>query len=260
MRASLLQRCLVAVGLTLSSALTHAAAIEQVSYETLSGLESIGFESMTCSDGNPPQADGCSLEGIFRIGNAQFSEHFEGQTVGANGLFDTLSTPASQWLTLEPGEEGKNLFVQDDGAGVVMGGVGVLGSDGGIPFADAAGEGAISMLFDGDQSQIGLKFYGGSAGGKVFLAFFRFDGSLIGDVITLQDVGSGNGFGFARERGVKDIAGFSIWNEDTGGVSFAGLLHDVTGNRDGTGTVPEPTGLLLVAVALLGAARATRRR
>jgi hypothetical protein len=166
MRASLLQRCLVAVGLTLSSALTHAAAIEQVSYETLSGLESIGFESMTCSDDNPPQADGCSLEGIFRIGNAQFSEHFEGQTVGANGFFDTLSTPASQWLTLEPGEEGKNLFVQDDGAGVVMGGVGVLGSDGGIPLDDAAGEGAISMLFDGDQSQIGLKFYGGSAGAR----------------------------------------------------------------------------------------------
>lgn len=248
--------------LTLACALgtAQAAAINQISYGDVSGVGTIGFDSVP---GGPV------LDGVVQIGAAKFGEHFKGQSVGTSGLFDTLSGAPVGPLNLLSGGVDKNLYLTQGGlAG--LGAAGRLGDpclDPDDPDCvppvlsdDAIGEGAISILFDGDQSEFGFELLGANQG-LLHLAFFRIDGSLIERLDPIRlDLGLQT-FGFRRSGGVKDIAGISIWNEDEGGLTFDGLKFDVITVRQppGGGTVPLPSALLLAGLAL-GAALGLRRR
>lgn len=257
----LLALCLAGVG-----AVAHAAAINVRTYDGLSGVTGISLEGINCPNTNPPTAPpggGCVADGIQRFGAATVGERFAGQQLGQNGNWDTLSGTPQGPLTLMAGTAGKNLLLIPVGGSVGLGGMGNAGADAGGPLPEAAGEGAVSILFDGDQSQFGVQVHSGSTAGRLFLAFFRFDGSLI-DSLTLTGLrgagGSPLGLAFARDGGVKDIAGVSIWNEDNGGLFLDGFLHDVTDARQPNSDVPEPSAALLagLALAVVGVRRARR--
>lgn len=237
--------------LTLACAVgtAQAAAINQISYGSVNGVGTIGFDAIP---GGPV------LDEVVQIGAAKFGEHFKGQTVGSSGLFDALSGTPGRPLSVVSGGVDKNLYLTQGG----LAGLGAAPREGDPPelSEDAIGEGAISILFDGDQSEFGFQLFGGNPISKLTLAFFRYDGSLIEQVV-LSNLGNGDAsFGFQRERGTKDIAGISIWNEDVGGLIFDGLKFDViTVRQPPGGTVPLPSALLLAGLAL-SVALGLRRR
>lgn len=240
------RQLLAALALMVGVGSAQAAAINLVGYGELNPAQTLEFGGSGV------------LDGIQTFGAAKFGERFSGQLLGSDGDFDTLGGSPSKPLTLLAGAAGQNLVYSNAGlAGMGKAGVDVNGN----PLANAVGEGAISVLFDGDQSEVGFQVLGGSNGSKLVLDFFRFDGSLI-QSITLTDLfGQVALFGFQRDGGVKDIAGVSIWNSDVGGLAIDNLAFDVTTVRDpGDPTpVPAPGVLLLAGLALVAAGSARRR-
>jgi PEP-CTERM motif/VPDSG-CTERM motif len=226
--------------------LASADPINQVSYASLTGTQTITFDDVT--GGGAP---GTNYDAIFESGNTAFAERFVGQTRSTSGNFDTLSGTPSGPLALQVGAPGQNLNVFINGASQVLTGLGPLG----FPDFDAIGEGSFALLFDFDQSEFGFELVGGD-GGSAFVDFFTRDGSLINS-ITLGGLSSAF-YGFSREGGVKDIAGISIYNTDAAGIGFDNLKHDVAGVPDGA-TVPEPSTFALLGLGL-GALVFWRRR
>lgn len=237
---------LLIVGL---SATAGASPINLGSYSTLlPGL--IDFENLTANN----------YDVTTRSGLATFSEHFLGQTVTfTNDLYltphDVLSGSPGNPLTLEDGAANKNLEVVSFGSNVLAG----LGD---LAFGDlnASGEGAMSILFDFDQSSLGFELLGADGtdsslsrglSGQLRLDFFRRDGSLI-DTVYLQDPVDGF-YGFDRDLGLKDIAGVSVSNTDFGGLGIDNIRHDVI-------SASEPTSILLLGPSLFGLAFAVRRK
>gem|GEM_PF-882072 len=244
------QKLLALLALTAVGTTAQAAAINVVAYNSVGAAQTLTFE------GNA----GGVLDGVQTIGAAKFGERFAGQTLGANADFDTLSGTPTKPLTLLSGAAGQNLLYAPFGSMTLIG-LGNAGlDDEGNPFPNAVGEGAVSVLFDGDQSQIGFKVVGANPGGTLLIDFFRFDGSLI-ETLSLADL-SGGSFGFQRDGDVKDIAGMSIRNNDFGGLAFDDFVFNVVDARDpgDPGTVPEPTALLLAGLGLLAAGTARRRK
>ena len=99
-----------------------------------------------------------------------------------------------------------------------------------------------------NQSQFGFQLVGGD-GGNAFISFFKRDGSLIS---TVTVSGLANSFyGFQRDGGVQDIAGISIYNDDTAGIGFDNLKHDVVSTVPG---IPEPGtyALMLAGLGVVG--------
>jgi hypothetical protein len=132
-------------------------------------------------------------------------------------------------------------------------GVGPVGS----PAAAALGEGAVAALFPVDQSQISIDIVGiNDLTSTATIAFFRRDGSLI-QQIALQLLTNVITYGFARDGDVYDIAGFSLYNDDFGGIAFPGIAYNSCSDPL-VCSVPEPS---LLALILLGGAvlTATRR-
>lgn len=244
-------RCvLAALALAIGAGAAQAAAINQVDYGSLTPAQTLDFDS----------GSGV-IDGVTRFGAAQFGERFAGQALGFEGDFDVLSSTASKPLSLLSGAAGQNLVYIGDG----IGGMGKAGvDDNGDPFVNALGEGAISVLFDGDQSEVGFQVFGGINGSKLMIDFFRFDGSLIQSIMLSDLLDGFNGFGFRRDGGVKDIAGISIWNSDPGGLWIDSMAFDVITTRvpgdPGDPGVPEPGVLMLVGMALVAAGYARRRR
>ena len=110
--------------------------------------------------------------------------------------------------------------VQDPTTGTnALAGLGPLG----FPDFDAIGEGSFAVLFDIDQSEVGFTIVGhngGEAGATI--NFYERDGSFIQTIVV-----SGNGeFAFRRHPVVADIAGFSIHNNDPGGIGYDDFRFD----------------------------------
>ncbi|MEO0421427.1 MAG: PEP-CTERM sorting domain-containing protein [Pseudomonadota bacterium] len=219
------------------------ASITEVDYFSLAGTELIDFEGLP--GGTAP---GVNYDALIDLDGATFGERFDGQTLGFNGNSDVLSgTPAGGSLSLVAGDPNQNLNIFEHSGSNVLTGLGPLE----FPDFNAIGEGAVSILFDNDQSEFGFLSVGGNLGGATF-EFWGRDGSLI-DTLTPMGLGT-DFFGFTTTDGLQTIAGISIWNLDPAGIGFDDIVFDVPGIQ-----VPEPSSLFLVALGLLGGAYVRRQ-
>lgn len=188
-----------------------AGAIEQVDPATLTVTGLLTFGQFGAELSNH--------DDVVVLDGAMFAEHFAGQDVSSNDqVFDVLSGVPTAPLTLQAGAIGHNLATVSNPASdaVVIAGLGVLN----LPDNDAIGEGALSVLYRQDQSELGFTI-DGADGGTATVSFFRRDGSLIQTLeVPVGDNDGATAFAFRRLGGVQDIAGISIQNNDPGGVGY----------------------------------------
>lgn len=266
------------LGASVQAAVLATPPIQLIDYDWGGSKFGAGLGGLSCP-GNPPSPPsqaGCSLDQTLALDNLKLGEHFRGQSLTRQGNADVLGshTGLGGQLDLQAGEAGKNLAIVDGGAdGVLLGGVGPGGSNGGVPNFSALGTGAVSLLFNNDQSKFGFRLHNWDGFDEednasiLFLAFFDFQGNLIGEVLewslpndTLRAFAGGPiSLAFGRTDGTKDIAGVSIWNSDDLGMQISGMQHDQDGVRDPV-SVPTPGALLLAGLALVAAGTAGRRR
>ncbi len=217
-----------------------AAAVNQVSYGSLTVTGSIDFSAFNAAVGSPASV----FNSVVSLGGASFAERFAGQTLSFNGDFDVLDNVATNPLTLVAGAANQNVGL---GSQFIWGN----GQNGGQT-ANGIGEGAVSVLFDADTHEVGFQV-GGDDGGTGTAIFFARDGSLIHS-ITFNLVGPGSFYGFRRDGNVMDIAGVSLINFNGGGVWFDNFLFKEASS------VPEPTTLFLLGSGLLGLCLLRRRK
>lgn len=197
---------------------------------------------------------GSNYDGIVSIPGVSFAERFLGQTLStipapppvAGGPHDVLGPTVTGALALQVGAASRNINVITFLPGFYV--IDGLGPDG-FPNTSAIGEGSMAALYTQDYFEIGFGVNTDNAGAApsfMTIDFFRRDGSSIQRMAV--QVAPGNPsqqlFGFRRDGNVADIAGFSVFNDDPGGMGYLNV-------------VPAPgAGIAL----LLGCAFAARRR
>jgi hypothetical protein len=245
------------LGALLALHAAQAVAMHQVAYDSFSGSV-VTFENLVLSG-----ADYSLLEGLQTSGGVQFGERFAGQELSvtkaprpdddtAQNWYDDLSygTPTSG-LALLAGDTGQNLGASDylDADGKALAGVGSKPGD-----SDANwGYGAISARFASGQSALGFQLRD-AFGGDGFLSLYRADGSLI-ETVHIASV-QNSFYAYARDDGVADIAGFSLYHR----AAWYGIAIDNLKFSDGVSAVPESSQTLLLAAGLLAVGFAARRR
>ena len=176
---------------------------------------------------------GINYDGILVSGGLQFAERFTGQALSFSGNFDVLTGSPSSPLSLQIGDANDNVAVADGHPTQVVAGLGPLGH----PDFDAEGEGAVAVLFPIPQSQFKLDIVGAGGGGSATLNFFKADGSSLGTIIISAP--TDQTYGFRHSGGIREIAGFSIHNSDSGGIGYDNICYDATiSDSDGDG-VPD---------------------
>ena len=222
LKSTTLAFCLAA----LAAAPAQSQAIEPVPYADLETelTTRIDFESYPkiLSPGQP-------LDTIEVFDGAQFAERFRGQLLTQTAGFDDLFALPVSPLTLQPGQPGQNLavmfifYMSNQLKGM---------APPGFPAEHAGGEGAVSILFDRDQSALGFRVTSEPAPrdattpkGQMTVAFYRRDGFLLDTLQVDLDWVLGS-YGFSRSNGARDIAGISITNRDPAGVSIDDVIFD----------------------------------
>lgn len=189
---------------------TDHGAITAVLPSTLTIAGTISFADLS--------NDLTNHNGILDRDGAALAERFAGQVLTTTeDNFDVLSGSPSSALTLQAGASGQNLVTFFENGRKAVAGLGPTG----FSRADAIGEGAMAVLFDEDQFELGFSS-GVDNGGTATVSFFKRDGSLIETLtiaLTSNPTGD-NTFAFRRAGSVKDIAGFSIYNDDPGGTAY----------------------------------------
>jgi len=191
-----------------SSALSCGAPVCLVNPDHLLLPQIITFDDIQ-SGGGP----GFKVDDILPLPGAIFGERFAGQMVVGTGPHDQIEGTAFAPLTMMPGAAGQNLSVVRFGGTTVLNGYGSAG----YPKREAQGEGAIAVLFDEDQSALAFDLRGGEAG-VALVHFMRRNGTLIA-IVPVDPTGE-FAVGFARSRGIEDIAGIIVTNTDPQGLAI----------------------------------------
>ncbi|MCB9845157.1 MAG: hypothetical protein H6811_04115 [Phycisphaeraceae bacterium] len=242
-------RCRIGVIVLIGAAGLAGADVVSVPYATLTGDVTEGLELLDAGFG----FEGANYDGVISNGlGLRMAERFAGQTVSDGtdksgfGVFDVVTGAPTGPLSLAVGAPTENLVIGDStpvgGPGHVISGLGSLG----WPSFEAIGEGAIALLFDVNQFELGFTVFGESGPGDVFVSFYARDGSLL-DEITLVEVIDA-GYGFRTSDGAATIAGVLITNNEDLGISFDDFKYHRT---------PAPAGVVLLVA---GAASRRRRR
>ena len=176
--------------------------------ETLSLPRIITFDDAQASRG-----PGHLVAQVLVMNGAVFGERFAGQNVIAKGDHDDIAGQALAPLTIMPGADGQNLSIVYFDGNNVLNGYGVSG----YPKRNAQGEGAISFLFDENQSALSFQIRGGEEGAAE-VRFLTRDGHLI-STLSLHATGE-HAFGFLRADGTSDIAGVTVTNVDPQGIAL----------------------------------------
>ncbi len=227
-----------------------AADIVRVSYGALTGDYTETLEVFDSGFG----FEGANYDGVVANGfGLAMGERFAGQSVsdGTNqsgfGIHDVISGTPDGPLSLAVGAANQNLVIGDTtqagGTGNAISGLSSVG----YPEFTAIGEGAVAMLFDFDQRDIGFTTFGAWEPGDLRADFYDRSGALLGTVI-IDEIADG-GFGFATSDGSAAIAGVVLTNTEGEGISYDNVRYS---------TVPVPGSLGLLAVA--GVAAIRRRR
>ncbi len=190
------------------------APICLVDAETLALTRIVTFDDQPSSFGV-----GREVNTILVQPGASFGERFLGQTLSYDGPFDQVTGTPFAPLTLIPGSQGQTLGILRMMATTVLHGQGPIG----FPDPNATGEGAISVLFEIDQSALSFEIRGGEAG-TAQVVFLRRDGSTI----HTMDIGplAEASYGFQRSNAVSDIAGFVLQNTDPDGIAVDNLRFE----------------------------------
>jgi hypothetical protein len=129
-----------------------------------------------------------------------------------------LSGTPSDPLTLQIGDQNDNVNVVGGYlTGQVVNGLGPQG----YPNFDAIGEGSLAVMFPSLQSQFKF-FIEGTNGGSATLNFFKADGSSLGTIVIVP---ADQTYGFRHTGGIREIAGFSIYNSDPGGIGYDNICY-----------------------------------
>jgi hypothetical protein len=178
---------------------------------------------------------GLPIDGLLILPGASFGERFAGQNLTAEGDFDLVTGAALPPLTPIPGAPGQTFSILRITGASLLSGTG----PGGFPMNVANGEGAVAILFDGDQSVLRLDLRGGE-GGVAHIMFLSRDGAII-DQIDLTPLTEG-AFGFARNATVADIAGLVISNHDPEGIALDAVAFDGGEQTSRAEITPVPSG------------------
>lgn len=183
----------------------------QVDPDTLALPSLITFEDQRATMG-----PGHLINDLLVLPGVVLAERFVGQPLEYNGNHDTVRGPATAPLTPLAGVPGQTMSL------VMMSGNKVLNGYGkaAFPSRDGQGEGAISVLFDTDQSALAFDIRGGEDG-HAKVMFLRRDGTVITTlrVRKLREYS----VGFERKNGTGDIAGIVVMNDDPQGLALDNL-------------------------------------
>jgi hypothetical protein len=122
---------------------------------------------------------------------------------------------------------------------------------------DATGEGSIAGLFDHDVTEFGFSIVGAD-GGTATVDFFDRQANSLGR-IQLDSLANGP---YAFKSDGPKIAGFSIFNNDPGGIGIDNIIGpgiEDTPSVQGS-AAPEPSSLTLLGLGSLGLLGYGRRR
>ena len=189
-------------------------AVCLVDPDTLHFTRVITFDDLPSSPGIGRQIDTVLVQP-----GARFGERFLGQTLFNTGDFDLVQGPALPPLTAIAGAPGQSLGSIRLASTTVLHGHGPRG----FPNPEAVGEGAISVVFDRDQTAFGFDIRGGESGAAT-VVFLRRDGSIIAS-LGLGPLAE-KSYAFVRRMGENDIAGFLFENTDPQGVSLDNLRFE----------------------------------
>jgi hypothetical protein len=231
MRFDLRRLALSVFVLAMANVAVFADPITLVPYASVTGTSMVTFEEIAGA------GSGTNFDNVLVSGGLSFAERFAGQTRTSSGDFDVLSGSPTNPLTLQTGAANQNVdVVIVTGTNVVTG----LGPNG-FPNGAAIGEGSLAVLFPIDQSSFGFEVVA-AAGGTATVDLFRRNGTLI-QQLTLSALAN-QGYGFSRDAGIQDIAGFSIFNNDATGIGLDDIKYQTA--------VPEPSSVALVLIGLAG--------
>ncbi|WP_135503616.1 hypothetical protein [Roseovarius aestuariivivens] len=221
--------------LALGCALAAPAAQAQdvvvpISYDDLAATSAgrVTFDAL------PRRAEpGLNFDAPMRLGALWLAERFAGQTVAAHGPFDSVGGAPLGPLALRPGPSGTNQSVAHH-RGFGSNALFPLGPRG-FPDLAARGEGAVALLFDEDQAEIGLRVHSDypdplgqrpARRGRVTLVLYTRQGHEIARHVTPLGPGVTE-IALRRTRGLRDIAGVLILNDDPGGIAIDDILYQI---------------------------------
>jgi hypothetical protein len=229
-----------------------AAPLGTTNYATLTGpdVQTVDFEDLD------QQSGAVYFNDVIVSNGVRFGEHFAGQQLTNNGVYDALgSSTAGGRLAVVAGEPDQNLMLDTNSLGNTR----LVGLS-----ADDRG-GSLAMMFASDQSSFGFQAVRNGSGDSFLSAtvkFFGADGSLIDSQVITIKPDSDNDWSheyFAFSHGAADIRGVSIeQNGDDG--AFLWFDNFKYGTPAAVAAVPEPEtyALMLAGLSVVGFAK--RRR